>query len=106
MSWPPGAAGILAVMAWSTGRLYCFWKPGAGNRPANLTDEASMTALLDINLLLDELETGLRRVLEQRGVDSPALIGIRTGGVWLADEIGRASWRERVGVVGGAGCVK
>ena len=28
--------------------------------PANLTDEASMTALLDINQLLDELETGLR----------------------------------------------
>lgn len=44
-----------------------------------------MTALLDINQLLDELETGLRRVLDQRGVDNPALIGIRTGGVWLAD---------------------
>ena len=44
-----------------------------------------MTALLDINQLLDELETGLRRILAERGVDNPALIGIRTGGVWLAD---------------------
>ncbi|WP_372964173.1 bifunctional pyr operon transcriptional regulator/uracil phosphoribosyltransferase PyrR [Marinobacter sp.] len=48
-----------------------------------------MTALLDINQLLDELETGLRRVLEQRGVDNPALIGIRTGGVWVADVLNK-----------------
>lgn len=44
-----------------------------------------MTALLDIDQLLNELETGLRQVLADRGVDQPALIGIRTGGVWLAD---------------------
>ncbi|MBR9871620.1 MAG: bifunctional pyr operon transcriptional regulator/uracil phosphoribosyltransferase PyrR [Gammaproteobacteria bacterium] len=44
-----------------------------------------MTALLDINPLLDELETGLRDVLERRGIENPALIGIRTGGVWVAD---------------------
>lgn len=48
-----------------------------------------MTALMDINQLLDELETGLRRILEQRGIDNPVLIGIRTGGVWLADVIGK-----------------
>ncbi|MDL0430868.1 bifunctional pyr operon transcriptional regulator/uracil phosphoribosyltransferase PyrR [Marinobacter sp. TBZ242] len=44
-----------------------------------------MTALLDMDRLLDDLEAGLRRKLEERGVTSPALIGIRTGGVWLAD---------------------
>lgn len=44
-----------------------------------------MTALLDMDQLLDDLETGLRRKLEERGVADPALIGIRTGGVWLAD---------------------
>ncbi|MDY6815926.1 MAG: bifunctional pyr operon transcriptional regulator/uracil phosphoribosyltransferase PyrR [Pseudomonadota bacterium] len=44
-----------------------------------------MTAQLDINQLLDELETGLRRILEERNVTEPAVIGIRTGGVWLAD---------------------
>ncbi len=30
-------------------------------------------------------KAGLRQELEERGVESPALIGIRTGGVWLAD---------------------
>ena len=44
-----------------------------------------MTALLEIDRLLDELEAGLREKLQERGVSSPALIGIRTGGVWLAD---------------------
>ena len=44
-----------------------------------------MTALLDMDQLLDDLETGLRQKLEERGVTDPALIGIRTGGVWLAD---------------------
>jgi pyrimidine operon attenuation protein/uracil phosphoribosyltransferase len=44
---------------------------------------------MDINQLLEELETGLRRILEQRGIDNPLLIGIRTGGVWLADVIGK-----------------
>ena len=44
-----------------------------------------MTALLDIDQLLDQMESGLRQTLEQRGVESPVLIGIRTGGVWLAD---------------------
>lgn len=48
-----------------------------------------MTALFDINQLLDELEKGLRRILTERGIDDPALIGIRTGGVWLADVIGK-----------------
>lgn len=48
-----------------------------------------MTALFDINQLLDELERGLRRILTERGIDDPALIGIRTGGVWLADVIGK-----------------
>lgn len=44
-----------------------------------------MTALLDIDRLLDDLEAGLRKKLEERGVTAPVLIGIRTGGVWLAD---------------------
>jgi len=48
-----------------------------------------MTQQLEISRLLDGLETGLRQLMEQRGVTSPALIGIRTGGVWLAAEISR-----------------
>ncbi|EON91862.1 bifunctional protein PyrR [Marinobacter lipolyticus SM19] len=52
-----------------------------------------MTALLDMNRLLDELEAGLRNIMADRGVTSPALIGIRTGGVWLADVM-----RKRLGL--------
>ncbi|MCL7942881.1 bifunctional pyr operon transcriptional regulator/uracil phosphoribosyltransferase PyrR [Marinobacter sp. ATCH36] len=48
-----------------------------------------MTALLDMDRLLDDLEAGLRKKLEQRGVTDPALIGIRTGGVWLADAMSK-----------------
>jgi pyrimidine operon attenuation protein/uracil phosphoribosyltransferase len=48
-----------------------------------------MTALLDIDPLLNKLEADLCRLLEARKVTSPALIGIRTGGVWLAEIISR-----------------
>lgn len=44
-----------------------------------------MTALLNVDALLDDLEQGLRRLLKERGIERPVLIGIRTGGVWLAD---------------------
>lgn len=44
-----------------------------------------MTALLKVDALLDDLEQGLRSVLQERGIEQPVLIGIRTGGVWLAD---------------------
>lgn len=48
-----------------------------------------MSALLDIDQLMDKLETGLRRLLIERGIESPVLIGIRTGGVWVADVLGK-----------------
>ncbi|WP_417538820.1 bifunctional pyr operon transcriptional regulator/uracil phosphoribosyltransferase PyrR [Marinobacter sp.] len=48
-----------------------------------------MSALLDVDQLLDKLEAGLRSLLEERGIKSPVLIGIRTGGVWVADIIGK-----------------
>lgn len=46
-----------------------------------------MTALLNMDQLLGQLETGLREQLTRRGIESPALIGIRTGGVWIADAL-------------------
>lgn len=55
----------------------------------SLDSEEVMTALLDMDQLLNELEAGLRQVLEDRGVEKPALIGIRTGGVWLADVLSK-----------------
>ncbi len=44
-----------------------------------------MTALLNMDVLLDELEQGLRSQLREREIEAPVLIGIRTGGVWIAD---------------------
>jgi pyrimidine operon attenuation protein/uracil phosphoribosyltransferase len=48
-----------------------------------------MSALLDVDELMDRLEAELRRLLIQRGIESPVLIGIRTGGVWVADILGK-----------------
>src|SRR5690554_8201700 len=49
-----------------------------------------MSALLDVDQLMDKLEAGLRGLLNERGIESPVLIGIRTGGVWVADNIGKS----------------
>ncbi|EMP54752.1 bifunctional protein PyrR [Marinobacter santoriniensis NKSG1] len=57
-----------------------------------------MTAQLDINQLLDQLENGLRRMIEDRQVTDPVVIGIRTGGVWLADVLAK-----RLGIEGPIG---
>ncbi|SDX67653.1 bifunctional pyr operon transcriptional regulator/uracil phosphoribosyltransferase PyrR [Marinobacter mobilis] len=46
-----------------------------------------MTALLNMDQLLDQLESGLREQMTRRGIESPTLIGIRTGGVWIADAL-------------------
>lgn len=48
-----------------------------------------MTEMPAIAQLLDDLEAGLRRQLSDRGVEQPVLVGIRTGGVWLADILAR-----------------
>ncbi|WP_404365838.1 bifunctional pyr operon transcriptional regulator/uracil phosphoribosyltransferase PyrR [Marinobacter sp.] len=48
-----------------------------------------MTSLLSMDELLDGLESGLRRQLTDRNIENPAIVGIRTGGVWLADVMTR-----------------
>lgn len=48
-----------------------------------------MSALLEIDQLMDKLEAGLRGLLKERDIESPVLIGIRTGGVWVADILGK-----------------
>jgi pyrimidine operon attenuation protein/uracil phosphoribosyltransferase len=52
-----------------------------------------MTQLPDVEQLLERMEADLRNVLERRGVTEPVMIGIRTGGVWLAERL-----NERLGV--------
>lgn len=42
---------------------------------------------LDIGELLNRLETSLRRTLATRNLNNPLMIGIRTGGVWIAERL-------------------
>ncbi len=46
-----------------------------------------MTASVDVNALLVSMTKDLRSLLAQRGITDPAMIGIRTGGVWLAERL-------------------
>jgi pyrimidine operon attenuation protein/uracil phosphoribosyltransferase len=49
-----------------------------------------MTQLPDVAKLLKHIEGDLRKTLERRGVADPAIVGIRTGGVWLAEHLNRS----------------
>lgn len=44
---------------------------------------------LEINGLLDTLEGSLRQAIAARQLEDPLMIGIRTGGVWIAEELHR-----------------
>jgi len=50
-------------------------------------------AKLDVERLIDEIATRLAHHIERQGLSDPAIIGIRTGGVWLA-----ARLRERLAI--------
>ena len=47
------------------------------------------TCELEINTLLNNLETELKRTIDERKLVNPLLIGIRTGGVWIAEAMHR-----------------
>ena len=40
--------------------------------------------MLEINDLLDKLENEIKRIIVERQLTDPLMIGIRTGGVWIA----------------------
>ncbi|HEB67772.1 MAG TPA: bifunctional pyr operon transcriptional regulator/uracil phosphoribosyltransferase PyrR [Gammaproteobacteria bacterium] len=44
---------------------------------------------LDVDTLLADLANDLRRTLEARGITDPLMIGIHTGGVWVAERLHR-----------------
>lgn len=46
-----------------------------------------MTALIDVESLLDTMAGSLRQHLAERDRTDPVIVGIRTGGVWLADNL-------------------
>ena len=43
--------------------------------------------MLEINDLLNKLEAGLKRIIVERQLTNPLMIGIRTGGVWIAEQM-------------------
>ena len=43
--------------------------------------------MLDISELLNNLEAELKRIIDERKLVNPLMIGIRTGGVWIADQM-------------------
>jgi len=42
---------------------------------------------LSVDALLDKMSTDLKALIAQRQIDDPLMIGIRTGGVWLAERL-------------------
>lgn len=46
-----------------------------------------MTQLPDVEKLLEQMGANLRQTLEHRGIAEPVIVGIRTGGVWLAEQL-------------------
>jgi len=45
--------------------------------------------VLKIPELLDNLEAELKRIIDERQLVNPLMIGIRTGGVWIAEQMHR-----------------
>lgn len=41
----------------------------------------------DVDALLEHMAAALRRLLTERGIDAPLLIGIHSGGVWVAERL-------------------
>ena len=52
-----------------------------------------MTSLINVNDLLDQMQKDLELLLKQRQVDDPLMIGIHSGGVWVAEKL-----HERLGI--------
>ncbi len=48
-----------------------------------------MNDLNNIPVMLDNMAHELARLVEQSGCDNPAMVGIHTGGVWVAEELHR-----------------
>ncbi|VAW70934.1 Pyrimidine operon regulatory protein PyrR [hydrothermal vent metagenome] len=46
-----------------------------------------MTHAADPDSLLEKLATDLENLLQQRGISRPLMVGIHTGGAWLADKL-------------------
>ncbi|HEB58076.1 MAG TPA: bifunctional pyr operon transcriptional regulator/uracil phosphoribosyltransferase PyrR [Gammaproteobacteria bacterium] len=52
-----------------------------------------MPDTLDVQALLDDMASQLQTLLQQSGISDPVIIGIHTGGVWVAEAL-----RQRLGL--------
>ena len=43
----------------------------------------------EVEALLDAMAAQLRKLIDARGFDDPAMVGIHTGGVWIAERLQR-----------------
>jgi len=46
-----------------------------------------VSGVIKVDALLDKMATELNALLKTRQIDNPMMIGIRTGGVWLAERL-------------------
>jgi pyrimidine operon attenuation protein/uracil phosphoribosyltransferase len=59
-----------------------------------------MNALQPVDHLLDRLTEQLQDILRVRGIEQPSMIGIHTGGVWIAERLHRRlELREPLGTL-------
>ncbi len=57
-------------------------------------------ALPDADDLIEALAGALQQRLQLRGIESPCLVGVQTGGVWVAGRLAqRLGWTQPVGVL-------
>lgn len=54
-----------------------------------MPDSRGISELANCESLLDKLEQQLRQEIEQRQLTDPIMIGIHSGGVWIAEELHR-----------------
>ena len=57
-------------------------------------------SILEVDALLDRLEAGVREEIARRKLADPAMIGIHTGGAWIAERLhARLGLKEPLGVL-------
>ncbi len=61
--------------------------PHEAGPPGRSDKEPTMTQAVDIDKILNELAAGLKRHLTRLGVTEPLMIGIHSGGVWVAERL-------------------
>ena len=54
-----------------------------------------MPDTLDVQALLDDMASQLQHLLQQSGISEPLIIGIHTGGVWVAEGLHRRLGSEQ-----------